>query len=37
MDIAATITISGYRRMKSQNTKNFQKIVVAAKERGVAL
>lgn len=28
---------SGYRRMKSQNTKNFQKLVVAAKERGVDL
>lgn len=28
---------SGFRRMKTQNTKNYQKIVAAAKERGVDL
>lgn len=30
-------TLSGFRRMKTQNTKNYQKIVAAAKERGVDL
>jgi len=30
-------SLSGYRRMKSQNTKNFQKLVAAAKEHGITL